>query len=69
MGGIRFVTDKQQQLGTVLAEAEYFDEDGVLVSIVINADQAGALFELDFWRVDFGPLKKYPSPSDVSIKT
>lgn len=65
MGSIRFVRDEPRVFGKVLAEAQYTDEDGVLVSIAINADNKGNLFEVDFWKVDFSPLKRYPKPSDL----
>lgn len=49
-----------------LAEGRYLDRDGTLLSIVINTDTNGKLFEPDFWKVDFSPLKRYPRPSDLS---
>jgi hypothetical protein len=64
MGSIRFLGSGP--IGMALAEAQYLDSDGVLVSIAVNGDKQGQLFELDFWKVDFSPLKRYPSPSDVS---
>jgi hypothetical protein len=67
MGSIRFV-GSEPRLGKSLAEAEYRDSDGVLVSIVINTDNKGQLFELDFWKVDFSPLRHYPRPADLSAK-
>lgn len=63
MGGLRFAGPEGRSLGRKVAEAEYVDVDGVTVSIVLNADQNGQLFELDIWKVDFSPLKKYPSPT------
>ena len=63
MGSIRFVRAEPRILGSVLQEAQYTDEDGICVSIAINTDNMGDLFELDFWRVDFSPLKRYPKPS------
>lgn len=66
MGSIRFISSEPQSLGRVLVEAKYVDSDGVLVSIAVNADSHGHLFELDFWKVDFSPLRRYPNPSDVS---
>jgi hypothetical protein len=66
MGSIRFISSEPQSLGRVLVEAKYVDSDGVLVSIAVNADSHGQLFELDFWKVDFSPLRRYPKPSDVS---
>jgi hypothetical protein len=55
--------------GKVLAEAQSTDEDGVSVSIAINADKKGDLFEVDFWKVDFSPLKRYPKLSDLRVGT
>jgi hypothetical protein len=70
MGSVRFLasTGEKRSIGKIIAEAEYFDEDGILVSIVINADQQGNLYEIDFWKVDFSPLCKYPKPKDLKIK-
>jgi hypothetical protein len=67
MGSIRFAKDERRIMGKILAEAQYTDEDGVLVSIAINADNKGDLFEVDFWKVDFSPLKRYPKPSDLRV--
>ena len=63
MGSIRFVNTEPRIMGDVLQEAQYTDEDGITVSIAINADNQGDLFEVDFWKVDFSPLKCYPNPS------
>ena len=69
MGSIRFLVsaDQGSRTAQVIAQGEYVDEDGVPVSIAINADQNGELFEVDFWKVDFSPLKRYPRASDVKI--
>jgi hypothetical protein len=67
MGSIRFARDERRILGKNLVEAQCTDEDGVLVSIAINADNRGDLFEVDFWKVDFSPLKRYPKPSDLRV--
>ena len=66
MGSIRFLGPSPKSFGMALVEAQYLDSDGVLVSIAVNADKQGELFELDFWKVDFSSLKRYPNPSDVS---
>jgi hypothetical protein len=66
MGSIRFLGSGPKSFGMALVEAKYLDSDGVLVSIAVNADKQGQLLELDFWKVDFSPLKRYPNPSDVS---
>ena len=62
MGSVRFSSDKTRSLGAAVAEADYLDTDGVSVSIVVNVDQNGQLFELDIWRVNFVPLQCYPPP-------
>ena len=68
MGSIRFVQPEPRSFGKALVEAQYVDSDGVLVSIAVNADNSGDLFEVDFWKVDFSPLKRYPKPSDLVDK-
>ena len=66
MGSIRFIGSEPRSFGRAIVEAKYVDSDGVLVSIAVNADNRGQLLELDFWKVDFSPLRRYPKPSDVS---
>jgi hypothetical protein len=69
MGSLRFAGEELRSLGSCLVEAEYVDSDGVPVSITLNADTSGRLYELDMWKVDFTPLRKYPAFESVSIKT
>lgn len=71
MGSIRFLEldASERRLGGTIAEAEYVDEDGVVVTITINVDQNRRLYELDFWKVDFSPLTRYPRPSAVVLKS
>jgi hypothetical protein len=74
MGSIRFLSPGQSKpvFGETIAEAEYTDDDGVLVMIVINVEKKGELYgelyEVDFWKVDFAPLKRYPLPSDLRLR-
>jgi hypothetical protein len=37
------------------------------VIITVYGDEAGNLYEVDFWRVDFLPLKKYPQPDSLKL--
>ncbi len=69
MGSVRFVQSEARSLGKAVVEAEYTDSDGILVSIVVNVDTHGDLFEVDFWKVDFSPLRRYPTPSQVRLST
>jgi len=68
MGSLRFplVSDKDlnRRLGSIAAEGEFSDEDGIPVKFSINLDSNGRLFELDIWRVDFEPLKRFPTEKD-----
>ena len=69
MGGVKFEKKSKQirKLGKKCAEAKYIDTDGIEVNIVINLDTDGDLYEVDFWKVDFSPLCKYPSLKDLAI--
>ena len=67
MGSIEFLSELllERRHAKCIAEADYMDSDGVPVSIAVNVDQHGKLFELDLWKVDFGPLRTYPSPRAI----
>lgn len=70
MGGIHFLATgcTERHYAKTLAQARYLDDDGVVVSIVITVDQNGELYEVDFWKVDFSPLKRYPEASEVTLE-
>jgi hypothetical protein len=67
MGSIRLTGefDRPRKMGSELVTAHYIDEDQIPVIISINLDQEGRLFEIDFWKVDFSPLKRYPTPKEL----
>lgn len=67
MGSIRFIRPDERRRESALAHAQYLDADGVLVTIELTADQYGDLFELDFWKVNFGRLARYPRPQDLTM--
>jgi hypothetical protein len=62
MGSVRFLAPgaAKRHLGGAVAQAEYVDDDGVPVYITINVDREDHLYEIEFWKVDFSPLKRYP---------
>lgn len=68
MGSIHFLTSNEEGrgYGGTVAEVKYVDEDRVLVSITLSVDNAGELYELDFWKVDFSPLSRYPRPESLT---
>jgi uncharacterized protein DUF6984 len=49
-----------RRFGRQIIEGEFHDVDDMPVSFAVNVDQDGKLFELDLWRVDFAPLKRFP---------
>jgi hypothetical protein len=59
--GIARSAGEQIELG------EFVDSDGVAVSIALNLDRQGRLYELDVWKVNFGPLFSWPAPSAIRI--
>ncbi|MGQ0531116.1 MAG: DUF6984 family protein [Caulobacteraceae bacterium] len=69
MGSIRFICEppKEHQIfGREVARGVASDGDGVPLSLAVNVDQDGDLFELDIWKVDFSKLKRHhPDPDDI----
>lgn len=71
MGSIRFIYDPNEetnrQFGRKWKEAQFYDEDGILVLASILLDNKGLAFELEIWKTDFNPcyifLKKRTSQS------
>ncbi len=71
MGSLKFVecaAESERKLGPRIASAEFEDEDGVLVSVQLNADQHHRLFELDIWKVNFAPLIAWPDSDGLVQK-
>jgi hypothetical protein len=70
MGSLRFKAgdDRERRFGRKIGEAEFTDEDGILVSAAVNLDSNDELFELDLWKVDFTSLKRYPDPKGIHLK-
>jgi hypothetical protein len=67
MGSIEFLCESinAPRQAKCIAEADYMDSDGIPVSIAINVDQNGKLFEIDIWKVDFGRLRTYPTARTI----
>ena len=45
-----------QRIGSVVADHDFLDTDGVSISVALIVDQNGDPFELDVWKVDFSPV-------------
>lgn len=69
MGSLLFFNGKNEdrKLGHVVNQAEFIDSDDIIVSIALNLDEDGQLFELDFWKVNFEKLINMPSPSQLKF--
>lgn len=57
----------RRSMGKQIAMGEFTDRDGILVSIALNVDNQGKLYELDVWKVNFAPLLHWPDPSAIRI--
>ena len=70
MGGLRFVRadGEDRRLGKTISQAEFKDEDNVTVSVTINLDEDGHLYELDVWKVDFSPLRRWPKTEEIVVR-
>jgi hypothetical protein len=70
MGSLRFKSKgaTERKLGRCVVEAEFLDRDGVCVSVAVNLDDRGELFELDIWKVDFSPLIAFPISDDIVLR-
>lgn len=61
MGSVRVVGSDDRRMGGTVAEIELTDSDGMPLVITVIKDESGDLYEIDIWKVDFSPLKTYPT--------
>jgi len=68
--GIRFLRpfDGLTRFSRTVATADFIDGDGMPVSTALHVDKGGRLMELDFAKMDFSPILKYPSPNELVIR-
>lgn len=69
MRSIRFVRPdgKEARFGREVIERRYIDDDGITVSIGLNVDKEGLPFEIDLFKGDGQPLRRYPQPGDLVV--
>ena len=70
MGSIKFISklkisEDKRVMKECISKNEFIDKDGILVQISLNIDNNDNLYELDFWKVNFSPINKYPKPEDL----
>ena len=71
-GAFRFYNGRERSpldYGGEIAEAAFQDADGVPVSITLNVDKFGDLFEMDVFKADFSPLIRYPDLDDSRLSS
>ncbi|GGY45679.1 hypothetical protein GCM10011297_18020 [Bacterioplanes sanyensis] len=69
MGSLKFLSstpDELRSLGLQVEAMAKDEADGVELSISLNFDSDGVLYELDIWKVDFSPLGGYPRVDSLS---
>lgn len=64
MGSLRVVSDKNRLYSRDIGEVELTDIDGVYLLISVNVDTEDNFFELDIWKADNSPLKRFPEVPD-----
>ncbi len=63
MGSLRLFpsgASGSSRFGRQVAQVEFKDKDGAIVSATLNVDEQGALFELDVWKTNFEPILEIP---------
>jgi len=63
MGSTRFISLLNERQASCLETAEFRDVEGSNINVAINADQTGALYEIDIWKYDFTPVIEFPGKS------
>src|SRR4249920_2686084 len=66
MGSIQFGDRLGRTFGRDIVQVKYIDTDNTPVFITLIEDNFGALFELEFWKVDNSKLLTYPSINQVT---
>ena len=67
MGSINFAGSDPDAYAGDLIQAEYKDADGVDVVITLTKDKSNQLLDLDFWKMDFSKLIRYPKPELLGL--
>ena len=67
MGTIKLTNNPERIYGKDILQVNYIDSDTTPVIIVLTLDDKDELFELDFWKVNFEKLLRYPKPNEIEI--
>ena len=67
MGSISLNNNPDSYAGDLI-QVEYIDTDKTPVMITLTHDDEGQLLDLDFWKIDFSQLLKYPLVKEIIFK-
>jgi hypothetical protein len=67
MGSINLEGSDPDQYDGDLIQAAYTDVDGTEVIITLTKDKNNKLLDLDFWKMNFSKLIRYPNPENITI--
>ncbi|HVJ51468.1 MAG TPA: hypothetical protein VM689_03355 [Aliidongia sp.] len=67
MGSLIFIENgkTRRTFGQMISQQQFHDADGVLVLISLHVDDSEKLLSMDFWKVDFSRLNRYPMPEQL----
>lgn len=67
MGSINMEGSDPDLYAGDLIQVEYTDTDGIEVIITLTKDMNNRLLDLDFWKMNFSKLIRYPTPDKLTI--
>lgn len=67
MGSINFAGSDPDLYDGDMVRANYKDVDGIEVIITLTRDKNNRLLDLDFWKVNFSKLIRYPTPELLTL--
>ena len=67
MGSINFAGSDPDAYDGDMIQAEYQDVDGMDMVITLTKDKSNRLLDLDFWKMDFSKLIRYPKPELLGL--
>jgi hypothetical protein len=69
MGSLLLNERRDRCFGKDLIQAQYHDSDGTLILVTLTEDNEQDLFELDMWKVDYSPIKEFPTPEKLFFES
>jgi len=68
MGSHKFKTNNlDSKFGREVSSCSFIDIDGIVVSVTLNLDQYGDLYELDLFKGDCSKLQRWPLVSELKV--